>query len=89
MLLPTNEAIIHFHSDNIGSDTGFQIFYSTEESIHNCGGVFTAKEGIIQSPHIDNEEVSCEYEIRMSTSETITVEFQVFKMASEDCIEVH
>ncbi|XP_065362088.1 cubilin homolog [Calliphora vicina] len=89
VFLPTNEAIIHFHTDNIGSDTGFQIFYSTEERVHNCGGIYTAKDGIIQSPHIQNEAISCEYEIRMATSESITIEFEIFKMASEDCIEIY
>ncbi|XP_075164329.1 cubilin [Haematobia irritans] len=89
LVLPTNEASITFHSDNIGSDTGFQIFYSLEERIPGCGGTFTASKGIIQSPHIVDTSISCEYQINIPFSEIITFKFVIFKMDESDCIEIN
>ncbi|XP_073838257.1 cubilin [Musca autumnalis] len=90
LLLPTNEANVIFHSDNIGTDTGFQIFYSLEERLPGCGGVYTAPQGSIQSPHISQDSLSCEYELRMTTgSEIINMQFQIFKMSPEDCVEIY
>ncbi|XP_058980023.1 cubilin homolog [Musca domestica] len=89
LLLPTNEANVVFHSDNIGSDTGFQIFYSLEERLPGCGGTYTAPEGSIQSPHISQDSLSCEYELSMTGSERIDMQFKIFKMGPQDCVEIY
>ncbi|XP_061386037.1 cubilin homolog [Musca vetustissima] len=89
LLLPTNEANVIFHSDNVGSDSGFQIFYSLEERLPGCGGIYTAPEGSIQSPHITQDSLSCEYELKMMGSERIDMHFQIFKMAQQDCVEIY
>uniref|UniRef100_A0A1I8NWD8 Cubilin n=2 Tax=Stomoxys calcitrans TaxID=35570 RepID=A0A1I8NWD8_STOCA len=89
LLLPTNEASITFHSDNVGGDMGFQIFYSVEGRIPGCGGTYTAPEGIIQSPHINQDSISCEYDLRMPSNQAMTMTFRIFKMGESDCIEIY
>lgn len=59
-----------------------------EERIPGCGGTYTAEEGTIQSPHIDQQSMSCEYEMRMPASESIAIQFQTFDMNEHDCVEV-
>ncbi|XP_002071743.3 cubilin homolog [Drosophila willistoni] len=94
LLLATHEAIIDFHSDGNGTDTGFQLHYSAEERIPGCGGVYTSKEGIIKSPMaIDpgngDGSISCEYEIRMAVGESISIEFTKFDMGPANCLELY
>lgn len=88
LLLPTNEAIIHFHSDNIDTDAGFQIYYSTEERVPGCGGTYTAKQGTITSPNSLVDSISCEYDIKMPMSESIRIEFKKVELGEDDCLEV-
>ncbi|XP_011185073.1 cubilin homolog [Zeugodacus cucurbitae] len=88
LMLPTNEAIIHFHSDNIDTDAGFQIYYSTEERVPGCGGTYTTKLGTITSPPNTLEEsISCEYDIKMPISESIRIEFESAELGVDDCLE--
>lgn len=89
LLLPTNEVNIHFHSDNVGSDTGFQIYYSTEERIPGCGGVYTLSEGQIQAPVLIEDSIACEYEIKVPTRESVILNFEKFQMAADDCVKVY
>ncbi|KAI9577187.1 hypothetical protein GQX74_015641 [Glossina fuscipes] len=89
LLLPTNEVNIHFHSDNVGSDTGFQIYYSTEERIPGCGGVYTLAEGQIQAPVLIEDSIACEYEIKVPTRESVILNFEKFQMAPDDCIKIY
>lgn len=87
-MLPTNEAIIHFHSDNVDTDAGFQIYYSTEERVPGCGGTYTTKQDTIKSPIVQGDSISCEYDIKLPMSESIRIEFIKFEMEAEDCLEV-
>lgn len=88
LMLPTNEAIIHFHSDNIDTDAGFQIYYSTEHRVPGCGGTYTAKQGTITSPNSLEDSISCEYDIKIPMSESIKIEFKKVEMGEDDCFEV-
>ncbi|XP_036318853.1 cubilin homolog [Rhagoletis pomonella] len=87
LMLPTNEAIIHFHSDNIETDAGFQIYYSTEERVPGCGGTYTAKQDTIASPSLQGDALSCEYDIKMAIGESIKIVFTKFEMSTDDCLE--
>lgn len=68
LISPTTYLTLHFHSDELLSDAGFQIHYSLIEGMQGCGGTFTAKSGEIGSP-IENgkypKNVECHYLIRM------------------------
>lgn len=88
LLLPTNEAEIIFHSDGIGSDSGFQIYCSAEDRLPGCGGVYTNPEGEIHSPFLMESSVSCEYEIQLPGTAAIQIHFQQYKLGTEDCLEV-
>lgn len=88
LLLPTHEASVLFHSDNIGSDFGFQMFYSAEPKVPGCGGKYTAKKGRIQSPTITDESISCEYDFEMAVGESVKIKFPVLKLGLQDCLEV-
>lgn len=41
ILTPDNVATIHFHSDGVDTDYGFQLTYLILEGMPGCGGVFT------------------------------------------------
>ncbi|XP_017055443.1 cubilin homolog [Drosophila ficusphila] len=91
LLLPTHQAEIHFHSDAVGSDSGFQLHYSAEERVPGCGGVYTAKEGTISQSSAANSEpggVSCEYEIQLALGELIVIQFVRLELQPLDCLEV-
>ncbi|XP_064556077.1 cubilin homolog [Drosophila montana] len=91
LMLPTHEALIRFHSDETGSDLGFQLHYSAEERLPGCGGVYTSKEGSIRSPTYDigSDAISCEYEIRLAIGESISLDFRSFELALDACIELY
>ncbi|EDW26617.1 GL13113 [Drosophila persimilis] len=90
LLLPTHEAIIQFHSDDDGSDTGFQLHYSVEERVPGCGGVYTSKEGSIRTSSLTSDvPMSCEYEIRLAVGESVGIEFVTFEMDRQDCLELY
>lgn len=71
---PANELTLQFHSDEDGTDFGFQIHYSTVEGIQGCGGTFTARNGEFGSPIQDGEypkDIECHYLIKLpSKNET-------------------
>lgn len=91
LLLPTHEAIIRFHSDEIGTDLGFQLHYSAEERLPGCGGVYTSKQGTIQSPNYElgTGAISCDYDIRLALGESISLDFNIFQLAVDSCIELY
>ena len=91
LLLPTHEAIVRFHSDETGSDLGFQLHYSAEERLPGCGGVYTTKEGVIRSPvyALGADAMSCEYEIRLGVGESIGLDFTTFNISLDSCIEFY
>lgn len=65
---PGNELTLKFHSDEEGTDTGFQIHYSIVEGFPGCGGTFTAFKGELGSPTQNGrypKNVDCTYRIVM------------------------
>lgn len=73
--------VVHFHSDGIGTDTGFQIHYSAIEGIPGCGGTWTAASGELTSPKQDGRylrNLQCEYRIRVPADSRIQVTFVEF-----------
>lgn len=94
----TNDLTLHFHSDEDGTDSGFQIHYSVVEGIQGCGGTFTAKNGEFGSPIQDGgypKNVECHYLIKMPRkNETrVKLSFTTFKLedstsCSFDFVEV-
>lgn len=87
-IFQTNELTVKFHSDSVGTDNGFQVHYTLVEKIPGCGGVYSARNGKIQSPSITTS-VSCEYIISTTRNMKIHLEFDEFKMEEKDCIEVY
>lgn len=84
-----NELTLHFHSDDIGTDAGFQIHYSVVEGIPGCGGTWTTRYGEISSPQQGGRyprDLRCEYVIRMPSESRVKVTFISFNMEmSSDC----
>ncbi|KAL7745333.1 hypothetical protein ACLKA6_015352 [Drosophila palustris] len=91
LLLSTHEAIIRFHSDETGSDLGFQLHYSVEERLPGCGGIYTSQEGSISSPIYtsDNGIIACDYEIRLAIGESIAIDFVTLQLNSDSCLELY
>lgn len=83
----TNELTVKFHSDSVGTDTGFQLHYALVEKIPGCGGTYSARNGKIQSPSVISS-ISCEYIVSTTAHMKIHLEFDEFKMEEKDCIEV-
>ncbi|KAJ6643395.1 Cubilin like, partial [Pseudolycoriella hygida] len=78
-----NRVVVQFHSDETGSDAGFQIHYTVIEGLPGCGGVFTASEGEF-GPPIQNDvyqmNMLCEYLIRMPVGSRIQIKFKSFQL---------
>lgn len=88
---PANELTLQFHSDDDGTDSGFQIHYSLVEGIQGCGGTFTGKSGEFGSP-IQNgvypKNIECHYLIKLPRrNETrVKLSFSSFKLeGSSSC----
>lgn len=94
---PSNEATLHFHSDEDGTDVGFQIHYSVVEGFPGCGGIYTASKGEINSPLQDGlypKDLLCHYLIRVSKESRIRLTFKSFalepnSLCSFDYLEVN
>ncbi|XP_025835939.1 cubilin-like, partial [Agrilus planipennis] len=88
---------VRFHSDEVGSHSGFQISYTAIESLPGCGGVFTSNKGEIQSPMIDGRypsDIICEYVIKSDSGSRIKLTFLKFELEeATDCdydyLELH
>ncbi|XP_033150281.1 cubilin homolog [Drosophila busckii] len=98
LLLPTHDVLIRFHSDETGSDLGFQLHYSVEQSVPGCGGTYSTPTGVISSPSSwtsdqqqqqQQQRISCEYEIRLALGEAITIEFVKFALPPDACLELY
>lgn len=79
----TNELTLHFHSDGISTDAGFQIHYSVVEGVPGCGGTWTTRRGEISSPAQDGRyprNLQCEYLIRVPVDNRIQLRFTRFHM---------
>lgn len=86
--MATNEAELVFHTDNIGTDKGFQIYCSAEDRLPGCGGVYTNLEGQIRSPLLIENAISCEYELHFTEGLSASIQFQQYKLGKDDCLEV-
>ncbi|XP_055914618.1 cubilin homolog isoform X2 [Eupeodes corollae] len=86
--VPSNEIFVHFHSDNEGTDVGFQIHASTVERIPGCGGTYTERSGQIISPIGFQGQMSCEYTVRYPLGLRVQLDVLEFNMGDEDCIEI-
>ncbi|XP_076174105.1 cubilin isoform X2 [Ptiloglossa arizonensis] len=85
LIVPTSEAVLHFHSDSAGQDSGFQIHYSTVEGITGCSSVYTGPTGTISSPEympMNQEYIECEWKIQMPIGEKIQITWIKFALLS-------
>lgn len=86
---PSNEVMLHFHSDGDNNDRGFQITYSVEPGVAGCGGLFTDFQGQVMSP-LDYEDqtyphnLECEYLIKHPVGNRIRLEFLNFHLEESD-----
>uniref|UniRef100_A0A8B9GL35 Cubilin n=1 Tax=Amazona collaria TaxID=241587 RepID=A0A8B9GL35_9PSIT len=81
-------AWIHFHSDDLITDKGFHILYTTSPD-PSCGGNYTDSDGVITSPFWPNPFISnrqCIYIIRQPEDEKIYLNFTHMELESHtDC----
>ncbi|XP_010155518.1 PREDICTED: cubilin, partial [Eurypyga helias] len=78
-------AWVHFHSDELVTDKGFHILYTTSPADPSCGGNYTDSEGIITSPFWPNPYVNnrqCIYIIRQPEDERIYLNFTHMELES-------
>lgn len=84
-MTPNNEVLLHFHSDEDTTDTGFHIAYSAIPGIPGCGGIFTSTDGEISTP-ISYEDktypnnLECEYLIKQPKDTKIRLEVLQFHL---------
>ncbi|XP_056646391.1 cubilin [Diorhabda sublineata] len=76
---PGSRVSVVFHSDNKDTYNGFQLTYSVVEGVPGCGGVFTAKEGIISSSHHGDFTI-CQYKIQQTAGHKIKITFNSFDL---------
>ncbi|RMC04939.1 hypothetical protein DUI87_18115 [Hirundo rustica rustica] len=79
-------AFIHFHSDDLVTDKGFHIVYTTSPADPSCGGNFTESEGVITSPFWPNPYISsrqCVYVIQQPEDEKIFLNFTHIELESQ------
>ncbi|XP_010710919.1 cubilin-like isoform X2 [Meleagris gallopavo] len=77
-------AWIHFHSDDVVTDKGFHIVYTTSAGL-SCGGNYTDSEGVITSPFWPNPFINsqqCIYIIRQPEGEKIHLNFTHLELES-------
>ncbi|KZC14141.1 Cubilin [Dufourea novaeangliae] len=83
LIVPGNEAVLHFHSDSAGQDAGFQIHYSIIEGIPGCSGVYTAPSGTISTP-IDmstyHQNMECDWRIQLPAGERVQITWSKFEL---------
>ncbi|XP_013116992.2 cubilin homolog [Stomoxys calcitrans] len=80
----TNKLKLHFHTDQYGSDSSFQLHYEVESATPHCGGTFTQASGMIAVPV--GEAGICLYLIQQPPNIQIRLEFEnrhIFE--SENC----
>ncbi|XP_037243046.1 cubilin isoform X5 [Falco rusticolus] len=78
-------AWIHFHSDDLVTDKGFHIVYTTSPADLSCGGNYMDSEGVITSPFWPNPYISnrqCIYIIRQPEDERIYLNFTHMELES-------
>uniref|UniRef100_A0A8C0FEB1 Cubilin n=1 Tax=Bubo bubo TaxID=30461 RepID=A0A8C0FEB1_BUBBB len=78
-------AWIHFHSDDLVTDKGFHILYTTSPADPSCGGNYTDSEGVIMSPFWPNPYINnrqCIYIIRQPEDEKIYLNFTHMELTS-------
>lgn len=78
---------LHFHSDDDGNDSGFQIHYSVVEGVHGCGGTFTGTSGEFGSPEENGKyqiNLDCHYLIKMPRKNETRVKLKFLSFRLED-----
>ncbi|NXY67496.1 CUBN protein, partial [Glareola pratincola] len=78
-------AWIHFHSDDLVTDKGFHIVYTTSPADPSCGGNYTDSEGVVTSPFWPNPYINnrqCIYIIRQPEDEKIYLNFTHMELES-------
>ncbi|XP_029345465.1 cubilin isoform X2 [Acyrthosiphon pisum] len=82
IITSSSHVSLHFHSDSLGQDYGFQMIYSVIEGVPGCGGTYTSTSGIIASPlHLtsdsfnDLDSFNCEWHIQMPLNQKLKLEF--------------
>lgn len=87
---PSNEVTLHFHSDEDGTDAGFQIHYSLVEGLPGCGGTYTGRSAEFGSPVEDGtypHNLMCHYSIRLPKGNRIKLQFKSFELEpSSTCL---
>ncbi|XP_033326417.2 cubilin [Megalopta genalis] len=81
LIVPGSEAVLHFHSDGAGQDSGFQIHYSAIEGIPGCNGVYTAYVGTITLPSYKSsyhENMECDWRIQLPVGERVRITWTKF-----------
>ncbi|XP_078037937.1 cubilin [Augochlora pura] len=97
LIVPGSEAVLHFHSDSAGQDSGFQIHYSTIEGIPGCNGVYTNHVGSITLPTYlssYHENMECDWRIQMPAGERVQITWSKFDLENSnncrfDFIEIY
>ncbi|XP_029345463.1 cubilin isoform X3 [Acyrthosiphon pisum] len=82
IITSSSHASLHFHSDSLGQEYGFQMTYSVIEGVPGCGGTYTSTSGIISSPiHLtsdsfnDLDSLNCEWNIQIPLRQKLKLEF--------------
>ncbi|XP_067648024.1 cubilin homolog [Eurosta solidaginis] len=79
----SNTINLHLHTDNVGTDSSFQLHYEVVPSAPNCGGVFTERSGIITG-YINGR--ICSYLIKQPIDTKVKLDFTDFNLLkSEGC----
>ncbi|KAH8276594.1 hypothetical protein KR044_004736, partial [Drosophila immigrans] len=92
LTLSTHEVHIMFHSDEEGSDLGFQLHYSVDDRLPGCGGVYSIPRGTISAPAnaaVGDAIIACDYEIRLAAGETIRIDFAKMRLSEQSCLELY
>uniref|UniRef100_A0A1I8PUZ9 Cubilin n=1 Tax=Stomoxys calcitrans TaxID=35570 RepID=A0A1I8PUZ9_STOCA len=81
----TNKLKLHFHTDQHGSDSSFQLHYEVESAKPHCGGIFTEATGLVAGP-VYGEAAICLYLIQQPSNTQIHLEFEHEKLFElENC----
>ncbi|XP_012276352.1 cubilin [Orussus abietinus] len=93
----SNEAFLHFHSDGVGRDAGFQITFSSVPGLPGCGGIYTDLSGEITNPTRSSTylpNMRCEWLIQVPPGEKIKLDWITFNLEESrschfDFVEVY
>ncbi|XP_064472120.1 cubilin-like [Ornithodoros turicata] len=78
-------ALLHFHSDDSQTDSGFHVTYASVPGVPGCGGLLSGTKGRFTSPNYPesyNHNIVCEWEIRVPLNERVELRFEDFELES-------